>query len=136
MPRDAENYVLIFDGGSQGNPGRAYGSYLLRTRDGRERLERLEFGTGTNNEAEYQSLIAGLESLLERIEQAQADPARFTLEVRGDSQLVLRQVGGQWKTRDPRMAAYARHARELLSRFGSYRLVEQPRAESVKVLGH
>ena len=130
------DYVLIFDGGSQGNPGRAYGSYLLRTRDGRERLERLEFGTGTNNEAEYQSLIAGLESLLERIEQAQADPARFTLEVRGDSQLVLRQVGGQWKTRDPRMAAYARHARELLSRFSSYRLVEQPRAESVKVLGH
>lgn len=130
------DYVLIFDGGSQGNPGRAYGSYLLRTRDRRERLERLEFGTGTNNEAEYQSLIAGLESLLERIEQARADPARFTLEVRGDSQLVLRQVGGQWKLRDPRMAEYARRAQALLQRFGHYRLVEQPRAESVKVLGH
>lgn len=135
MHEDAD-YVLIFDGGSQGNPGRAYGSYLLRTRDGRERLERLEFGQGTNNEAEYQSLIAGLEDLLGWIEQANADPARYTIEVRGDSQLVLRQVGGQWKVRDPRMARLARRAQELLHRFGGYQLVEQPRAESVKVLGH
>ena len=58
-PRPSD-YLLVFDGGSKGNPGPGYGSYAItRTRDGAQRLERLEFGDGyTNNEAEYDNLIA------------------------------------------------------------------------------
>lgn len=133
----APDYVVIFDGGSEGNPGFGYGSYAVVTRDERQRVRRLDFGDDmTNNEAEYDTLIAALEDLSERIEAAGKRPADFTLEVRGDSSLVLRQVRGEWKAKDERMRRRRDMVRSLLSRFGGYRLVEQPRAETVRVLGH
>ena len=68
--RWSPDYVLVFDGGSKGNPGQGYGSYaIIRAQDRAQRVERLDFGDGyTNNEAEYDSLIAGLQDLLRRIE--------------------------------------------------------------------
>ena len=132
------DYILIFDGGSKGNPGWGYGSYaLIRVQDGAQRLERLNLGDGyTNNEAEYDSLIAGLRDLLDRIEGAGRQPQEFALEVRGDSSLVINQVLGKWKAKDARMRERRDHCRRLLSRFGAVELVLQPRQESVRVLGH
>jgi len=133
----APDYVIIFDGGSEGNPGFGYGSYAVISRDGRQRVRRLDFGDDmTSNEAEYDTLIAALEDVSERVEAAGKRPADFSVEVRGDSNLVLRQVRGEWKARDERMRQRRDIVRSLLSRFGGYRLVEQPREESVKVLGH
>ncbi len=52
--------MLVFDGGSLGNPGKGYGSFHLADRDGYETIERLEFGNNvTNNQAEYRTMIAG-----------------------------------------------------------------------------
>jgi ribonuclease HI len=132
------DYTLIFDGGSQGNPGPGYGSYaLVHARDGKQRLVRLDFGRQmTNNEAEYETLIAGLRGLTERIEAAGRSPVEFTLEVRGDSALVIHQVEGTWQTKDNRMRSLRNQARELLARFKGHRLVLQGREESVRVLGH
>jgi ribonuclease HI len=90
----------------------------------------------TNNEAEYDTLIAALDDVSQRVEAAGKRPADFTLEVRGDSSLVLRQVRGEWKAKEERMRQRRDMARSLLARFGGYRLVEQPREESVRVLGH
>jgi ribonuclease HI len=133
----APNYVIVFDGGSEGNPGFGYGSYAVIARDGRQRVRRLDLGDDmTSNEAEYDTLIAALGDVSERVEAAGKRPADFTLEVRGDSRLVLRQVSGEWKAKDERMRQRRDIVRSLLSRFGGYRLVEQPREESVKVLGH
>jgi ribonuclease HI len=131
------DYAIVFDGGSEGNPGFGYGSYAVITRDERQRIRRLDFEDDmTNNEAEYDTLIAALVDVSERIEAAGKRPADFTLEVRGDSRLVLRQVRGEWKATDERMRQRRDNVRSLLSRFGGYRLVEQSREESVKVLGH
>jgi ribonuclease HI len=132
------DYTLIFDGGSRGNPGPGYGSYaLVHARDGKQGLVRLDFGRQmTNNEAEYETLIAGLRGLTERIEAAGQSPVEFTLETRGDSALVVRQVEGTWQTKDDRMRSLCNQARELLARFKSHRLVLQGREESVRVLGH
>ncbi|HEC34084.1 MAG TPA: reverse transcriptase-like protein [Chloroflexi bacterium] len=132
------DYVVIFDGGSQGNPGAAYGSYhLTRTVDERSRLVRLDFEREmTNNEAEYQTLIAALEGLIGRIEAAGRDPGTFTVEVRGDSALVLHQVEGTWKAKDDRMRGLRNRVRELLACFKAHRLVLQGREESVRLLGH
>jgi ribonuclease HI len=133
----APDYVVVFDGGSEGNPGFGYGSYAVITRDGRRRVRRLDFEDGmTSNEAEYDTLIAALNDLSERVEAAGKRPADFSVEVRGDSNLVLRQVRGEWKAKDERMRQRRDLARSLLARFGGYRLVEQPREETVKVLGH
>ncbi len=132
------DYVLVFDGGSTGNPGPGYGSYaLIRATDGEKRVVRLDFGGEmTNNEAEYDTLIAGLNDLIRRLTEAKRSPAGFSIEVRGDSSLVINQVGGVWKARDERMRARRNQVRELLQRFAAYGLKLQPRQESVKVLGH
>ncbi len=132
------DYVLVFDGGSMGNPGPGYGSYaLIRASDGQKRVVRLDFSEEmTNNEAEYDTLIAGLSDLIQKLTEANQDPSEFSVEVRGDSSLAINQVSGVWKARDERMRARRNQVRELLGRFAASRLVLQPRQESVKILGH
>ena len=131
------DYILVFDGGSRGNPGAAYGSFRLHRRGGRPASPaRLRFGRGTNNEAEYWSLIAGLESLLALLTEAGNAAADVRLEVRGDSQLVIRQLEGSWKAKEPRMRRLRDRALNLLRRFASVRLIHQDRSRSLAVLGH
>ncbi len=131
------DYVIIFDGGSLGNPGPGYGSYALLTRTGQQVICRLDLGDRlTNNEAEYDTLIAALRDLIARIEAAQHNPAAYTLEVRGDSTLILKQVEGEWKARDERMRARRNQVRELLNRFKAVSLTLQPRTAILQVLGH
>jgi ribonuclease HI len=132
------DYVIIFDGGSKGNPGPGYGSYALRrSSDGKEQIVRIDFEREmTNNEAEYESLIEALRGLIERIERADRSPEDFDLEVRGDSALVLNQVRGNWKAKDDRMRDLRDQARILLSRFKDWQLVHHDREESVRILGH
>lgn len=132
------DYTLIFDGGSLGNPGQGYGSYALtRNTDGKQRLERLEFGDEmTNNVAEYKSLIAGLADILDTIEGAGRDPSEFSIEVRGDSRLVLNQTAGEWKVKKRHLRPLCDRARELLEHFGQFELTWQEREASVDVLGH
>jgi ribonuclease HI len=132
------DYVVVFDGGSLGNPGPGYGSYaLIRTNDGQKRIVRLDFGGEmTNNEAEYDTLIAGLSDLIQRLTEAKRNPSEHSVEVRGDSSLAINQVSGVWKARDERMRTRRNQVRELLGRFAASRLVLQPRQESVRILGH
>jgi len=134
----ALDYILVFDGGSKGNPGWGYGSYALtRVQDGAQRLERIDLGDGyTNNEAEYDTLIAALQDLIHRIEEAGRQPQEFGLEIRGDSALVINQVQGRWQAKEPRMAERRDQCRQLLRRFGRVTLKAQPREESVRILGH
>ncbi|HID86432.1 MAG TPA: ribonuclease HI family protein [Anaerolineae bacterium] len=138
MTGEQADYTLIFDGGSLGNPGPGYGSYvLIRHRDGRQRIRRLNFKEEmTSNEAEYRALIAGLEDLLETIRSAGRRPSDFSLEVRGDSRLILNQVAGTWKTRQPHLMPLCDRARELLNRFGAFTLTWQGRERSEEALGH
>jgi ribonuclease HI len=135
---DQPDYLLVFDGGSIGNPGPGYGSYaLIRTCDRDKRVVRLDFGREmTNNEAEYETLIAGLNDLIQRLTEANRCPSEFSLEVRGDSSLVVNQVNGVWKAKDERMRVRRNQVRELLARFATSRLKLQPRQESLKMLGH
>ena len=132
------DYVIVFDGGSRGNPGPGVGSYALtRRQDDKSNLVRLDFGrVMTNNEAEYEALTAALQGLIERIEAAGRSAGDFAVEVRGDSALVVNQVKGTWKAKDDRMRLLRNQARELLRRFKGHRLVLQGREESVRVLGH
>lgn len=132
------DYVIVFDGGSRGNPGPGYGSYaLLRPPDEKKTVVRLDFDRDmTNNEAEYETLIAALGGLVERIEAAGRSSREFSVEIRGDSKLVLSQVEGTWKAKDDRMRALRNRARNLLARFDAHRLVHQDREESVRILGH
>jgi len=129
--------VLTFDGGSLGNPGRAYGSYRLTPTRGKALPpKRLEFGYGTNNQAEYQALIAGLEGLLSWARRGKLDPQSVAVELRGDSQLVLNQLSGEWRVKDPELRRLHSRARGLIDHFGRVEFIHQPRAVTVRMLGH
>jgi ribonuclease HI len=132
------DYTIVFDGGSRGNPGLGYGSYVLRrNRDGKLRKRRLTFGEQvTSNQAEYQALIAALEDLIGTILKAGRTPKDFSAEIRGDSRLVMRQLDGSWKTKSLNLMPLRDRAEELLAELGSVELAWQPREESLTLLGH
>ena len=74
----------------------------------------------TNNIVEYEACILGLETALELgIRQ---------MEVFGDSNLVLRQIQGDWKTRDVKLRSYHAYLELLVARFDDLRYVHLPRA--------
>jgi ribonuclease HI len=124
---------LVFDGGSIGNPGRGYGSYQLTVRGKQEPPRRIELGEHyTSNEAEYDTLIAALEAVIRRAK----DPARVRLEILGDSKLVINQITGAWKIKEPRLQERARRIHELLRQFGGWTAAWHGRANSVEAFGH
>jgi ribonuclease HI len=124
---------LIFDGGSIGNPGDGYGSYQLTVEGKAEEPKRIKFGSNyTNNEAEYDTLIAALEAIALRAN----DPRQIHLDIRGDSQLVIKQITGAWKIKEPRMKQRAYRVHDLLKQFGSWRATWHDRSNSVDALGH
>lgn len=135
----ADTLRLSFDGGSRGNPGATYGSFRVLGKgaaDGIDVTRRLTFRRGTNNEAEYWSLLAGLRWILEEIGRRGLRPEALELQVVGDSLLVIRQLQGSWKARDARMRDFRDEAGELLSRFAKVHLRHRPRRGSVAEFGH
>jgi ribonuclease HI len=99
---------LSTDGGSRGNPGPAAYGYVLESDDGHVLDARGEpIGTATNNVAEYRGLIAGLESAVQRgVEE---------LEVVSDSELLVRQMLGEYKVKNETLRELQREAAELAS---------------------
>ncbi len=103
---------LYVDGASFGNPGPSGIGVVLAIGD--EIVEHSEdIGYGTNNEAEYRALITGLRMALDR--------GVETLHVRADSQLVVRQVTGEYKIKKKELQMLAIEARALIEKFGSVR---------------
>ncbi len=137
-PEVIYDYLLTFDGGADPNPGKGYGSYHIKTRSGRERLEsRIQFGDNmTNNQAEYLALLKGLEDLVMTIEKAGKNPSNYSLDIRGDSQLVIKQSLGEWKVKDEKIIPLHRQIVSLLKRFKKTNLVWHDRSNSVRILGH
>lgn len=80
------------DGGSRGNPGPAAAAAVASTPDGDPLVERSAYlGETTNNVAEYRALLLGLELAREL--------GAREVDVIGDSELVARQVGGEYKVK-------------------------------------
>lgn len=128
------DFLIVFDGGSRGNPGPGYGSYAVFDALGSGEPVRLTFdGALTNNEAEYHTLLAALRDLSARLGPA---APHATVKVLGDSLLVINQVKGEWQAREPRLRALRDEAVGLLRGFRAHRLAYQPRADTVQVLGH
>ena len=95
----AEELLIIYsDGACRGNPGPSAVGVSLQFPDGTEfdHLSEL-IGNRTNNEAEYHAVLRGLE-------RAAANGDEFEqIEMRTDSQLLVRQLNGTYKTRDPKL---------------------------------
>ncbi len=113
--------TVWFDGCCLGNPGPMGAGAVVQTERERKVL-RKAFGKGTNNQAEYHGLILGLRHALAM----EAD----SVTVHGDSQLVLRQLDGQYAVKAPGLKALHEEARLLLARFSKVKLEWVPREEN------
>jgi probable phosphoglycerate mutase len=105
---------LSTDGGARGNPGPAAYGYVLETDDGTVLDARGEtIGRATNNVAEYRALIAGLESAAER--------GVTELEVVSDSELLVKQMRGDYRVKNEVLRALWEEANDLERRFDRVR---------------
>ena len=110
-----ELITIEFDGGSRGNPGPAGIGIVLRAADGTPLVTLGRFiGRATNNIAEYQALIVGLQK-------AQELGAKKLL-IRGDSELIIKQMKGEYRVRHPELKPLHEEAQALISKFKEARL--------------
>ncbi|HEY7117036.1 MAG TPA: ribonuclease HI family protein [Tepidisphaeraceae bacterium] len=107
-----ETLTLEFDGGSRGNPGPAGIGVVVRAADGTPLLTLGRYiGKATNNVAEYAALITAMK-------EAQRLGAR-RVKIRGDSELVVRQMTGVYRVKHPDLIPLYRQAKELFESFES-----------------
>jgi ribonuclease HI len=116
----ARQAVLYVDGGARGNPGPAGVGIVLTDSDGTE-LDRANayIGETTNNVAEYRALLLGLD-------RARASGVE-ELEIVNDSQLVARQLTGEYKVKKEDLRLLHGQARQALSGFGRWSIRSVPR---------
>jgi ribonuclease HI len=105
-----ETITVEFDGGSRGNPGPAGIGVVLRTADGTTLVTLgRPIGRATNNVAEYKALIAGLEKAKEL--------GAKKLRIRGDSELIVRQMRGEYRVKNADLKELYDEAQFLLHQF-------------------
>jgi ribonuclease HI len=113
--------VVFADGASRGNPGPSSIGAAIFDPSGREiHAVSKRIGHATNNEAEYQAAIAGLEA-------AVALGARC-VRLRMDSELVVRQLEYRYKVRNPRLQPLFARLLKLRRQFESFEVEAVPRA--------
>lgn len=105
---------LFTDGGARGNPGPAAYGYVLETEDGAVLAAHGEaIGIATNNVAEYSALIAGLEKA--------AELAVGEVEVVSDSELMVKQMRGEYKVKNAALRELSLQAAHLARTIGTVR---------------
>ena len=120
-----ELYEAYFDGSAAPNPGEmTIGGYIQRVSDKQKvHVYSLELGYGTNNEAEYRSLIEICDNL-ERL-------GIKNVNIFGDSLLVVNQVNGTWKARDVRMESFKITVLDLLKPVPNWTLAHVGRRQNM-----
>jgi ribonuclease HI len=111
---------LYTDGGSRGNPGPAAYAYVLEAGDGTVLAAHAEaIGVATNNIAEYRALVEGLRKAIE------LSVAR--VEVVSDSELLVKQMRGEYRVKNETLAELVREATSLGRSLGrvDYRFVRR-----------
>jgi ribonuclease HI len=102
---------LFTDGGARGNPGPAAFAYVLEAEAGTVRASRGEaIGVATNNVAEYRALLAGLEQA--------ADSGVDELEDVSDSELMVKQMRGEYRVKNEALRGLSVEAGRLARRVG------------------
>src|SRR5919204_525361 len=109
--RDGMRTRLYTDGGARGNPGPAAYAFVLEAEDGTVLAARGEaIGVATNNVAEYRALVAGLEKA--------AELGVDELEVVSDSELVVKQMRGEYRVKNEALRALSLRAAAAAHRVG------------------
>jgi len=116
MAESIKQWLLMVDGAARGNPGEAGCGAAILDENGAVVKELSRYlGRTTNNVAEYEGLLMGLEALLQL--------GQKNIVVQSDSQLMVRQLTGEYRVKDEKLKVKYQRAMDLLRRFGSYRIV-------------
>ncbi len=110
---------VYFDGAAHGNPGPAAIGWVIVSADGIVAEGNDRIGRATNNQAEYEALIAALTVATEY--------AFDEIHVRGDSELVVKQIRGEYDTNNPTLREKRVRVHELLEAFEEWTLEHVPR---------
>lgn len=115
--------VIHVDGGSRGNPGPAAIAAVLSTPDGEVVADAKEtIGVASNNVAEYKALLLGLARAREL--------GASEVEVVNDSELVQKQINGQYKVKHPDMKPLYAQSLDALGQFDAWLVRSVPRAQN------
>ena len=119
-PEELVSIKMFSDGGSRGNPGPSASGYVLLTKDDRVIKEAgVYLGITTNNQAEYKSLKFGLEDA-KKLGAKEVDAYM-------DSQLVIRQMNGQYKIKNPGLIPIFQDIQKLVMGFNKVTFSHVPR---------
>ncbi len=115
-----EVITVQFDGGSRGNPGPAGIGVVLRAEDGTPLVTLGRYiGRATNNVAEYRALVTGLE-------EAKKLGAKKIV-IKGDSELIIKQMRGEYRVKHPDMRTLYEEAQFLLHQFDEAKITHNLR---------
>jgi len=113
-------WSLYCDGASRGNPGQAGAGALLIDPSGETKVQQGKYlGQTTNNVAEYQALLLGLDLALDR--------GIKKIQVFADSELLVRQLNGQYRVKASHLLPLWQAARQALAKFETYKISHVPR---------
>jgi len=116
--------IIYTDGGARGNPGPAAAGAVILDGDQKIELKKYLGDDRTNNWAEYEAVALALQ------EAKKHGLANREIEVRMDSKLVVEQISGTWKIKEPNLKTQAAAVRALLFDFPQNRFVHIPREEN------
>ncbi len=116
MSNDQAEWLLVVDGAARGNPGDAgCGAAIVDERGAVVQELSRYFGRTTNIVAEYEGLLMGLEALIQL--------GRKKIRVQSDSQLLVRQLSGEYRVKDEKLKLLHQRAMTLLRQFDSCRIL-------------
>jgi ribonuclease HI len=128
----SDKLIVYTDGGSRGNPGPAAIGVVFRQLQGKKEVPYKEYtesiGEATNNEAEYQAVIFALKKAKALL--GKKNTKKMEIEVRVDSELVARQLRGDYKTEEENLWPYFMKVWNLKQDFGSVIFKEIPREQN------
>ena len=130
MPASVDAEALVYtDGASRGNPGLCAYAFLIIRGDEVVARRSEYLGRCTNNEAEYIAVAKAMEEALRL--------GFKRIRVHSDSRLVISQLTGRWRVKDPRMLALSSRIKELTSKFEAVEFVNVPRENPfIRVADH
>ena len=124
-----EKIVIYADGGSRGNPGPAGAGVAITDAKGNIVKGYSGFlGIKTNNEAEYEAVIFGLQKIKALLGKEKVKNTE--IEIRLDSQLIARQLNGEYKIEEERLFPLFIKIRNLKMDFGPIKFTEIPREQN------
>ena len=123
MAEPGQRLILRTDGGSRGNPGPAGAGVIIESAAGKVLAQGHKFlGKITNNQAEYHALILGLQAV------ARYQP--LAVQVFLDSELVVKQMNGQYQVKDAGLLPLHQEAKRLAAVLPEVSFAHVPRSQN------